>query len=433
VEDYITPQSPNTLLARLKANQWFHFERNELLILIAVFALSSSYANFSPYAPVWLKGLFDVNSYLVLGLISVITNAMIVLGTPLWGRLADRFNLKFFVILGTSSLGLMYLLLIFSTSHTYFLVLILIGNLFGAAQTGNMYALATLNINKSKEHVLAKLSINMSLAWLIVSPIAGYIYNTQNNSFTIQLSIAVFSCFCSIIALLFVKEKKKERKQENNTTETHKSVPMTNEIGLFSLVVILSFIFQAASGGFWSFNSLYFIDALNISSQYYSIFLITTTTLAIPVSILLSKVKTRKKTGILILIFTGLQILIFLLMTLFPTKGAFNLALYSLPMYPIYTISIYSLITSLSNVERRATAYGVFNAIGILGIIVGTLFLGYYADKSPIGLYIMLRLTLYLSIAAFCIALILVMMLSRKHAEIYFRKQDSKCKELIKK
>ncbi|UJG44216.1 MAG: MFS transporter [Candidatus Heimdallarchaeum endolithica] len=393
----------------------YHFERNEILILLAIFFTSLSFANFSPYAPVYLKEIFSVNSYLALGAISIITNAMIVVGTPIWGRLADIFQPKKFVLLGIGSLSLMYFSLVFSNSSTFFLIVIFIGFLFGSAQTGNIYALATKSTKKTKEVVLSKISIVMSLSWLIMSPIAGKIFDTMDNSYKIQMSIASISCLISLLIVLFVKEYK-EQEQEKEKTDVNSlkdKEKITEFVTPFVIFIALSFVFQAASGGFWSFNTLYFIDFLEIKARVYSNFLVVVTILGIFVSYLLGKVKTDFKNAILIMIFSLIQVVIFGIMTFNPYNSVLNLILYSVPMYPIYNISFYWIVTSLSNEKRRATAYGIFNSIGILGIIAGVILLGIVADKSLI-IISMLKISFYISIVAFIFSIALFVFI-KKH------------------
>ncbi|MHA1115536.1 MAG: MFS transporter [Candidatus Heimdallarchaeaceae archaeon] len=390
----------------------YHFERNEILILLAIFFVSLSFANFSPYAPVYLKEIFSVNSYSALGAISIITNAMIVVGTPIWGRLADIFLPKKFVILGLGSMALMYFSLIFSNSSTFFLLVIFIGFLFGSAQTGNIYALATKSTKKTKEVVLSKISIVMSLSWLIMSPIAGKIFDTMDNSYQIQMGIASISCFVSLIIIFFVKESKELEQEKTEVNSFDGKEKITDFVTPFAILIALSFVFQAASGGFWSFNTLYFIDFLEIKARVYSNFLVVVTILGIFVSYLLGKVKTDLKNATLIMIFSFFQAIIFGIMTFNPYNSVLNLIFYSVPMYPIYNISFYWVVTSLSNVKRRATAYGIFNSIGLLGIIAGVILLGIVADKTT-TIISMLKVSFYISIVSFLFSIVLFIFIKK--------------------
>ena len=91
----------------------FFFERNEILILVGIFFLGFSTAMFSPYAPIWLESIFQVDSYFILGFVTIIPNLLIAIGTTVWGILADRFGKRKFVLMGFIASGLMYFSLLF--------------------------------------------------------------------------------------------------------------------------------------------------------------------------------------------------------------------------------------------------------------------------------------------------------------------------------
>ena len=102
----------------------------------------------------------------------------------------------------------------------------------------------------------------------------------------------------------------------------------------------------------------------------------------------------------------GWMTLVYLLMTLFPTNWIMILIMYSVPMYPLYTIGYYSLVTIFSTFERRATAYGLFNALGTAGYISGIIILGAIADRAATGILSMLRNSVIMSAVALFISIL---------------------------
>ena len=52
---------------------WFRFERNEIFLLLSFFFFGMAFANYEAYAPVWLQTLFNVDSFLLIGLVTVAT------------------------------------------------------------------------------------------------------------------------------------------------------------------------------------------------------------------------------------------------------------------------------------------------------------------------------------------------------------------------
>jgi MFS family permease len=408
----IEQKQPNS--TKEKILDWLSFGRNEFFIVFSMFFFSIANANFIPYAPIWLKQLFDVESFVILGLTNVIYNAMLAVGTLLWGFFADKFGTKKFIIGGLIAMGLMYISLIFSMSPVYFLVIILVGYFFGSAQQANYYAFATVSTIKSKEMILGKISAIMSFAWIIMSPISGTIHDIAgDNAMMIQLIIAIISISIALILILFSKETRiKDIEVKNKEVNSSKSISVYPIF--FGLILIWSFFMQATMSGFWAYSSIYFIETLSVKAVHYSLFLIATTTLAIPVSIILGNIKSNRKISEIAIVYLLIQALCYLFMSIFYKNSTLNLILYSIPMYPFYSVSVYTLIANYSNKERRAAAYGIFSFVGITGVVVGILLLGVLADNSPLGIFVMLRYTFLFAVISFIFAIAVFLLIRRR-------------------
>lgn len=430
-----------------KRSDWLHFDKNEILILIVIFFFSISSAVYAPYAPVWLAQIFEVNSFLVIGLVTVLPSTVIALGTVFWGRLADIFGTKIFVLLGIGSAVLMYSsLILFANTPIQFLIIILIGNSLVAAQFSNIYSMATLSIKKRKEVVLGKMSIVMSLSWLIISPIAGFIRDNINDSENVfvnriidlfskfaspevvnnpdmlfQLLIAVVVTLVAFCFVIFVQSKKPEKTYVIDKANIAKKTRITEVPLIFAFIMILTFTFQACSSGFWSYNSVYFIDTLKITSLHYSTFLIITTSVGMVLSFLFSKVRNKKSNALIVTIFMVIQVFVYLFIRIFPLNASLGIVLYSVPLYPIFQIPLYSLVTSHTTKERRSTAYGIYNALGLSGGILSALLLGFTADRASSGIFVMLTITLILAFIALGFSIVLL---------IFIRKEKETRKDL---
>ncbi len=409
-------------------SDWFTFERNEILLIIIYFLFGVAFANYEPYAPFWLNEIFSVDSFLIIGVVGIIPSITAALGVAGWGFLADKFGAKKFVIIGYISFALMFLSLIimqiFTEIPIYFLVIILIGFLFGSAQASNFAALATKSINKPREIILAKLSITVSLAFVILSPIVGWIIDNFENAMVIQLIIAVCAMIIAIVILFFVKEDKVIKKVEEYQQEKTGKVILTAVPFIFIGLMILIFAFQIG-GGFWAYTSIYFLDELAVPGKIFSIFLIAKTALAIPVSFLLGFVKSRKKMGIIIAAFLGYFTLVYGLMTIFPSNWKLLIGLSFVPMYPIYNVFFYSLVDNYSNDKRRATAFGLLSTFGTLGYIAGILILGAFADFSTNDIFVMFPVTLALQAFGFVVAILLYFFVFRKEKIIEENQNNS--------
>ncbi len=400
---------------------WFRFEKNEVFLVLSYFFYGLAFANYEPYAPFWLSSIFDVNTFLVAGLVMVIPSFVGAIGTTVWGIAADRFGKKKFVLMGMAAYSLMFLALVFTPSPIYFLIMVLIGYLFGTAHTANMYALATKSINKPKEITLAKITMTISISWMCFSPLVGYIYDNFVNAMTIQLIIAICAMVIALFFAIFIKEKIDVKEdQEVMTTvsaldneQISVKKPLTMLPFLFAGVMLLVFTFQMTAG-FWAYTGIYFLETLVVDGKYFSIFLIIKTAVAVPLSFLLSRIKSTKTYSWVAIIFVGWICLDYLLMMLYPMNWVMIIIIYSVPMYPLYNIAFYSLVTNLTNKEKRATAYGVFNTIGTVGYIIGILILGLAADLSPDGIFVMLKVSLIFGAITLAIAVLLFIFKTRK-------------------
>jgi MFS family permease len=356
-----------------------------------------------------------VESFVIIGLVSIIPNAMIIIGTLLWGFLADKFGIKWFVVGGLIFMGLMYLSLIFSTNSVLFLAMIFVGYFFGSAQSANYYALGTTTSSKPKGVILGKITAITSIAWIIMSPISGRIHdNFGENAMKIQLIIATTGSLIAVILACLVKENRIQKQEANDQKAVKKSIPIATYPILFIVTVVLAFFMQSTMGGFWAYNTVYFIETLNVKAIHYSIFLIGTTTIAIPISIIFGNVTSNKAISGSAIVYFFTQNLVFLFMTIFPRNAILGMILYSIPVYPFYMVCMYSLVANFTSKERRAAAYGIFSSIGILGVVIGILILGVLADSSPLGIFVMLRYSLVYAIITLVMTVILFILIKRR-------------------
>ena len=435
-------------------------EKNEILILSGIFFLGMSTAMFSPYAPIWLAQIFDVDKYFILGFVAIIPNFLIGVGTTVWGIMSDRFGNKRFVLMGYIASGLMYFTLMFINKPFIFLAVMLIGYIFISAQTSNIYSFATLTSSKRKEVILGEITATFSLAWLVASPIAGILHDNaakfslewySNSQITsllslsnqtpsngiinfatflskffsdeiannpaqgVQLFIAVVCCLIATMIIVFTKDNKIEKKKE--AEEIPKKLgKLTDFMLIFVIIMIVAFFQNSTSGGFWSYASLYFIDLLNAPAIYFSYFLIGTTVIGVILSLTLGRIIKIRKITLAVILFTFVQVLIFLFMFLFPGNATLGLIIYSFPMYVISTVSLNGLVGTFTNKLRRSTAFGIFNTLGIAGSISATLIMGFTADNSPNGLFVILGFALGFSVCTFALAIFLSIIIEkRKH------------------
>jgi predicted MFS family arabinose efflux permease len=438
----------------------FFMEKNEILILSGIFFLGMSTAMFSPYAPIWLAQIFNVEKYFILGFVAIIPNFLIAIGTTFWGIMSDRFGNKKFVLMGYLASASMYFTLMFVNKPYIFLIVMLVGYVFISGQTSNIYSYATLTSKKKKEVMLGEVTATFSLAWLVASPIAAVLHDNatafslkwysasqvssivslstqtptngilnfatflskffsseiaNNPAQGVQLFIAVMCCLVASTIIIFTKdvEVKKKKKEYG---EPEKLGKLTDFKMIFVILLVVAFFQNATSGGFWSYASLYFIDLLKAPAVYFSYFLIVTTVIGVFLALFLGRIIKIRKITIAVILFSLVQFLIYLLMFLYPSNIKLGLIVYSFPMYVISTVSLNGLVGTFTNKLRRASAFGIFNTLGIAGSISATLIMGFTADRSPKGLVATLGFALGFSIITLILASVLALIIEkRKH------------------
>ena len=412
---------------RILSNDWIHVEKNEIFLLLSFFFIGAAFANYEPYAPFWLQELFKEESFFIIGLVFAIPSIAVAVGTALWGYFADKFGIKKIVILGLFAYAILFLSLIFTTSATYFLIAILIGSFIGAAQSSNFYALGAKVVNKPKTMVFAKMMVVVSLSWIIMSPVVGWINDSYPEEeritvMKIQLMIAVIFCAISLIFCYFIKEK--HVKLEKSPIIFQQKSNLLTYFSLIFVIIIAAAFFWQTTGGFYAYSSIYFLDILELKYSYYSLYLILKTALAVPLSILLGRVKKHNINILLVLVFAIWSFISFFFMMMFPLNWIMILIIYSIPMYPLFNITFYSILSNYTLEERRATAFGIMNAIGTSGYVVGILVLGLVADYFIKGIFAML-------IAAFIFATVALFTASLFYLFTKLKKENKNYSEIL--
>ncbi|MCK4973014.1 MAG: MFS transporter, partial [Candidatus Heimdallarchaeota archaeon] len=385
---------------------------------------------------------------------------VIAFGTWIWGIFADKFGKKPFVLLGIGASGLMYIALMFVQTPLAFLIGILVGNIFISAQTANFYAYATVSTTKKKETILGEIAASFSLAWLISSPLAATIQDNITSSnqpeflkqfldsasgilssqlvehpaMAIQLFIAVIACIVSFTIISFAKndiiikktkdEEYKVEQLENNETK----IKFSKNRLILIIILIIGFFQQASSGGFWAYSSYYFVEELGALWIQYSYFLIVVTTIGFILSLVFSRITKNKKVILMLIIMTFLQIGIYSTMAIFPENLVLSLIVYSVPMYVVFSILLYSLVGTYTERKRRATAFGIFNTIGLLGSVSSALILGSVADNSSMGLFVMFYIVVGFSVTVFLLSVLLMILFrkNQRNEKLLFKDKDYK-------
>ena len=117
------------------------------------------------------------------------------------------------------------------------------------------------------------------------------------------------------------------------------------------------------------------------------------------------------------MIFAGWTFFSYLLMMLFPMNWIMFLLIYSIPIYPIYNVTFYSVVAKFTTKKRRATAFGIMNALGTAGYVSGILMLGIIADRFAKGIFVMLTVSVIFAVVALLTTVVFYFINRRKYHE----------------
>ena len=180
--------------------------------------------------------------------------------------------------------------------------------------------------------------------------------------------------------------------------------------------MVIAFFQQATSGGFWSYASLYFIDKLQTPATHFGYFLIATTAIGVVLALLLGRITKISKIVFSIIICTLIQLAIYITISVFPINSTIGLIAYSFPMYVTSSVFLYGLVGTFANKLRRSTAYGIYNTIGLSGLITTVLLMGITADRLPQNIMVLPIFATITSIFPLVLSVILFIYLRRKRA-----------------
>ncbi|MCK4895655.1 MAG: hypothetical protein KAS47_02535, partial [Candidatus Heimdallarchaeota archaeon] len=96
--------------------------------------------------------------------------------------------------------------------------------------------------------------------------------------------------------------------------------------------------------------------------------------------------------------------------------------------YVVFSILLYSLVGTYTERKRRATAFGIFNTIGLLGSVSSALILGSVADNSSMGLFVMFYIVVGFSVTVFLLSVLLMILFrkNQRNEKLLFKDKDYK-------
>ena len=388
-----------------------------LIILIAQFTQSLGQSLYSPFIAPWLMDLGG-KSYLRYAIAASVPYLLMFLTTPLWGRLSDIFRRrKLFLALGLLGFSIQYIGLMLVKSEEQFLTVVILMALVIGAYQANLISLASFLAPPSRSgEVVALINISLSLGWLIGSPVGGVAYDSLGASARfIQLPVASMLLLISaILVLLFVPEPETEQKREHasqlaETNEINYTMNKESEANRMTWIVLLwiallGFILNLAAGSFWNFGFPYFVLELGASGFLFSLMLVLTTALGIPVSKWIGNQLDKKPNfPYLTMISAGYVIVFFgIALTKDPIVG---LLLYSIPLFALQMVVLPGLAVQHSPKRARSAAVGLVQGFSLGGSVVGSLFIGYlvdaFHDLGIIPLVVLFMMIIALVVTAF--------------------------------
>ncbi len=387
-----------------------------MIILLAQFSQSLGQSLYSPFLAPWLMDLGG-NSYFRYAIAASVPYFLMFLITPLWGRISDATKRrKIFLALGLMGFSIQYFLLTLVQSEEQFLLIVILMALIIGAYQANLISLASFQAPHSRSgEVVALINISLSLGWLIGSPLGGLAYDEYGASARfIQLPIAgLLLLFSAIMVLLFVPEPKmgeqdmeSSNDHEDQDDYTIKQDGNSSQAVRWRLLLWISlsgFILNVAAGGFWNFGFPYFVIKLKSKGFMFSMMLVLTTALGIPVSKWIGEQLDKNPTfPYLTTICLGYVVVFF---GIFLTKDpVIGLLLYAIPLFALQMVVLPGLAVHHSPQEARSAAVGLVQGFSLGGSVLGSLLIGYLVDVTNdlgiIPLIVLIIMTIALMITS---------------------------------
>lgn len=215
-------------------------KRNEKLSLFTTLWLFGLLSGFTsgliyPLLPLYLN-LKNITSAEV-GLAYAISHSISALIQPLWGRLSDRYNRGFLLILLTIFLAFTYFSIIFASNLFQFIILGIMIFTFTMAGGSISAAFATYLTNSSEVgRGFSRWRISSSIGWIIATSFSGLLTDTFGFPPVFTLS-AVITLFSALLPFKLVRDKDEsphpEKKRASSASILHNRSLIVLYISIF--------------------------------------------------------------------------------------------------------------------------------------------------------------------------------------------------------
>ncbi len=368
-----------------------------IAILFAQFSQALGQSLYSPFISPWL---FDLGgkSFFKYAVAASVPYFLMFITAPIWGKISDSLKKrKFFLTLGLLGFTFQYWSLIFVQTEEQFLLVVMVMAIIIGAYQANLMSLASFQVPRSQSgQVIALMNISLSVAWLIGSPIGGIAYDhLKATARFIQLPFAgLILMISAAIVYWLVPEPDITQLNETEMKNIYTNADLekiSNDLAtrensktdwtILIWIALLGLLLNVAAGGFWTFGFPYFVLELKASGFIFSLMLVTTTALGIPVSKWIGSVLDQKPSFPYLSAITMGYVFVFFGIYL-SNDAVIGLLLYAIPLFALQMVVLPGLAIRHSPPNSRSAAMGLIQGFSLGGSVIGSVLIGWLVDQT---------------------------------------------------
>jgi MFS family permease len=310
------------------------------------------------------------------------------IGSLFFGYISDKIGRKFVLYFPGILLGISYIATGFADNYIELIILRSISGFLAGTFVVSFAATADISSEENKFKNMALVGAAFGTGFILGPFMGGYFAGNSNEIHLVNLQLpfiiaGLISIFASLVAILFFKETLEKKDRDSSTgMDVIKHIKDLFKNKTFILMSVISIIISLIFAGLEVYLGLILKDRLLFTPQYlgyyWALFAICMTVFQV---FLVRFFKPKKA-----LIF-GFSLLSVALLMILMIYDLYILGVMTLIMTIAISVIFPSLNTNLSSVgakNQQGLIFGLNNALGGIGRIIGPAFLGilYYIDPN---------------------------------------------------
>lgn len=343
------------------------------------------------FLPLYVRQALDETHFLTLGAVVAVPALGTVVASNFWGGLSDvSGRLKPFVLVGV--LGYAAALAVLPSLRQGAQVLVLVGlaSLLYGTLAPTLKTYVTLATPARREHALAYLLMAQAVGWLLGSWAWSSLFEGKGYpglGRAVLLSAGLFLAYAALAAGRLADLRRPPlpaRASRGWLGGLLADLASLYENARLLRVCVVAFLTIAGNYIAWGFFSIYVTERLHGSIRIVGYSLGGSAVAAIAVYFAVGSIVKRFGGGLVLAVTVSAYALMYLAMVFLRSPLAVA-ALYVVPLYGLFAVSLNTLAAEYSRAEQRGGGLGVLNGVLGLGTVAGPLVAGHFSDRQGLG------------------------------------------------